>query len=194
MKNETVTIAVLALALGLQSGCASVTGAEDSQPLKPVASLDVPRYLGTWYEIAKYPNRFQKHCASDTRADYSLLDDGRLQVINRCVKADGSLSEAVGVARQIGSSDSPILKVRFAPAWLAFVPMVWGSYWVIDLDPQYQLAAVSEPKRKYLWVLSRTPEVDAEAYLQLLNRLEAGGFDLARLERSPQGGEGRTRR
>jgi apolipoprotein D and lipocalin family protein len=79
------------------------------------------------------------------------------------------------------------LQVRFAPAWLSWLPMVWGNYWVIDLDDGYQLVAVSEPKREFLWILSRTPKVSAEAYSALLERLKAQGFDLERLERSRQG-------
>ena len=77
---------------------------------------------------------------------------------------------------------SPTLKVRFAPAWLSFLPMVWGDYWVIDLDPDYQLAAVSEPGRDYLWILARTPTVSRQAYGALLDRLERQGFDLSKLE------------
>jgi apolipoprotein D and lipocalin family protein len=94
----------------------------------------------------------------------------------------------VGRARQDGPADSPKLEVRFAPAWLSWLPMVWGNYWVIDLDPAYQLVAVSEPSREYLWVLSRTPAVDAAAYQALLERLRAKGFDLTRLERAAQPG------
>jgi len=109
-----------------------------------------------------------------------------VQVRNRCVTADGQTTEALGAARQVGPSNSPKLEVRFAPAWLSFLPMVWGDYWVIDLDPQYQLVAVSEPQREYLWVLSRTPQVNAAAYQALLARLAQQGFDLRRLELSPQ--------
>lgn len=184
MKIKKTTYAALAFAFGLLAGCTSMAGSAGGEPLRTIPSLDVQRYLGTWYEIAKYPNRFQRQCASDTRAVYGLQDDGRIQVVNQCLREDGSLMEAVGVARQVGPPDSAQLKVRFAPAWLSFLPLVWGDYWVIDLDPEYRLVAVSEPKRAYLWVLSRTPEVDAEAYRQLLARLEARGFDLNRLERS----------
>ena len=155
-------------------------------PLATIASLDLNRYLGTWYEIAKYPNRFQRACAGDTRAEYRLLPDGRVQVTNRCRNADGGVDAAVGVARQIGAADSPKLKVRFAPAWLSFLPAVWGDYWVIDLDPAYQLAAVSEPRRRYLWILARTPQVDPAAYAALLERLVRQGFDPAKLERTVQ--------
>ncbi len=156
-------------------------------PLTTIEKLDVPRYLGTWFEIAKYPNWFQKKCISGTRANYSLQPNGKVGVLNRCVTKDGEVSEALGEARQIGDAASPRLEVRFAPAWLSFVPFVWGNYWVIDLDPDYQLVAVSEPKREYLWVLSRTPEVNPKAYAELLARLEKKGFDLSKLERTRQG-------
>ncbi|MER2551731.1 MAG: lipocalin family protein [Thauera sp.] len=177
-------LALALLALGLQGGLASPPAHAAADALQPIAALDVPRYMGTWHEIAKFPNWFQKKCASDTRADYSLLPNGRIQVINRCRAADGTLSEAVGEARQLGAADSPRLEVRFAPAWLSFLPMVWGDYWVIDLDPEYRLVAVSEPRREYLWVLSRTPTVGAQAYQRLVERLAARGFEVGKLERS----------
>jgi len=153
--------------------------------MRTIAALDVNRYLGTWYDIAHYPNRFQKQCAGDTSASYSLRDDGRVRVLNRCRKADGRESVAEGVARQVGGAGSPKLEVRFAPAILSFLPMVWGDYWVIDLDEHYQLSAVSEPSRKYLWILSRTRHVDAAAYQALLARLAAQGFDTSKLVLTP---------
>ena len=152
-------------------------------PLQTIASLDIQRYLGVWHEITKYPNQFQAKCVSDTSATYSLSQDGTVRVVNRCKTADGGMAEAIGEARQVGGPDSPKLKVRFAPAWLAFLPMVWGNYWVIDLDEDYRLVAISEPTRRYLWVLSRAPTVDAEAYQALLKRLGAQGFDLSKLEK-----------
>ncbi|MBE0587753.1 MAG: lipocalin family protein [Hydrogenophaga sp.] len=179
----------LALALALLSPlAASAQTSAPPEPLQTIARLDVGRYLGTWYEIAKYPNRFQRQCVADTSAQYRLRDDGQLDVINRCRQASGEVAEAVGRARQIGAADSPKLKVRFAPAWLSWLPMVWGNYWVIDLDTNYQLVAVSEPKREYLWVLSRTPTVEAAAYQALLGRLREKGFDLSKLEKSAKPG------
>lgn len=154
--------------------------------LRPVAALDVPRYMGTWFEIAKFPNRFQKPCVGATKADYSLRPDGLVQVTNRCRLATGAVSEAIGVARQLGAATSPKLEVRFAPAWLSWLPFVWGDYWVIDLDASYQLVAVSEPTRAYLWVLARTPHVDPAAYQALLDRLALKGFDVSKLEVTPQ--------
>ncbi|HQR84910.1 MAG: lipocalin [Polynucleobacter sp. 24-46-87] len=155
-------------------------------PVKTIPSLDVPRYLGTWYEIAKFPNWFQKKCVSNTKAVYSLKDDGKLKVLNSCKTASGEVSEAQGTARQMGASDSPKLEVRFAPDWLSFLPLVWGDYWVIDLDSQYQVAAVSDPRREYLWVLSRTPQLDAAVYDALLKRLQEQQFDIRKLELTQQ--------
>lgn len=186
IKNLKTTTFALLLAAGVQSACTTTADTASSEPLQSIPTLDVARYMGTWHEIAKYPNRFQQQCVSNTQAEYSLQGAGRVQVINRCQTSDGSVAEAVGTARQVGPADSSQLKVRFAPAWLSWLPMVWGDYWVIDLDPAYQLVAVSEPRREYLWVLSRAPAVDEQAYRRLLARLEARGFDVQRLERSPQ--------
>jgi apolipoprotein D and lipocalin family protein len=154
-------------------------------PLQTVPALDVPRYMGTWHEIAKYPNWFQKKCVSSTQATYSLQGDGRVQVLNRCKTDKGEWSEALGAARQIGEPTSAQLKVRFAPEWLSFIPMVWGDYWIIDLDSDYQWVVVSEPQREYLWILSRTPQMPAATYQTLLGKLDKLGFDLKRLEVSP---------
>lgn len=153
-----------------------------------IPALDVPRYMGTWYEIAKFPNWFQRKCVSDTRAQYTAQPNGSVQVFNSCAKADGQRIDALGLAQQVGEANSPKLKVRFAPAWLSWLPLVWGEYWVIDLDPDYQLAAVSDSKREYLWVLSRTPQVQAATYEALLIRLKAQGFDTQKLEFTPQKG------
>jgi apolipoprotein D and lipocalin family protein len=155
-------------------------------PIVTIAKLDVPRYMGTWYEIAKFPNRFQTKCVANTRARYLLQTDGSVQVLNSCMTADGSSIDALGLAKQIGDATSPKLQVRFAPAWLSLLPMVWGDYWVIDLDADYQLAAVSDATREYLWVLSRTPQVNAKAYDALLDRLKAQHFDVQKLERTTQ--------
>lgn len=174
-------------ALLLASLCAvPALAADTARPLQPIESLVVPRYMGVWYEIAKFPNEFQKKCIGDTSATYSLDNDGRVKVVNRCRTADGKYDTADGVARQLGATTSPKLKVRFAPAILSFIPMVWGDYWVVDLDEKYQLAAVSEPKREYLWVLSRTPQVAPAEYDALLARLTAQGLDVSKLVRTPQ--------
>lgn len=169
---------LLAFACGLT---APPTGAAD---LQAVPSLDLPRYMGRWYEIAKFPNRFQADCVSDTSAEYRLQPDGTVAVRNACRLATGAMKSADGQARPIGPAPSAQLQVRFAPAWLSWLPWVWGDYWVIDLDADYQLVAVSEPSREYLWVLARQPQVTPAAYDALLQRLQGQGLDTRKLERS----------
>lgn len=153
-------------------------------PLQPIASLDLPRYMGRWYELARYPNRFQSQCTGAATADYSLLPKGTVRVVNQCPQSGGKVDEAIGEARRVGPEGSPTLQVRFAPAWLSFLPQVWGHYWVVELDPAYQLAVVSEPQREYLWVLSREPGLPAAQWTALNARLQALGFEPARLIRS----------
>lgn len=179
---------VCAWTCGLFLMAYGVVRAESSAALQPIASLEVPRYLGRWYEIAKFPNIFQRTCVADTSAAYTLTPQGHLQVLNQCRTASGQIAQAVGLAKQVGGDQSPKLKVRFAPEWLSFLPLVWGDYWVIDLDAQYQWAAISEPGRAYLWILSRQPTMDDTVYDALLQRLKSQGLEVARLEKSPQTG------
>lgn len=178
-------ISILGLLL-IGLGSSQVMAQQGDQSVKTIAALDVPRYLGTWYEIAKFPNWFQKKCVSNTKAVYTTKPDGNLRVLNSCKTATGETSEAEGLARQIGAKDSPKLEVLFAPEWLSFLPLVWGDYWVIDLDPQYQVAAVSDPRREYLWVLSRSPQLDPKVYADLLQRLTQQQFDIQKLELTSQ--------
>ena len=172
-------LVLAALALPLAAAAQAAPAA-----LVPVASVDLERYMGRWHELARFPNRFQSDCSGPATADYALQPGGRVQVINRCPQAGGKVDEAVGEARRVGSAGSPKLEVRFAPAWLSWLPMVWGNYRVIDLDPAYQLAVVSEPTREYLWVLSRQPQIDAATWAALMARLQDKGFDLSRLQRA----------
>ena len=112
------------------------------------------------------------------------MPDGSIKVLNQCRVENGQVDQAIGMARQVGSASSAKLEVRFAPAWLSFLPFVWGDYWVVDLDDKYELAAVSEPSRKYLWILSRSPTVDESRYAALLGRLTSMGFDTGKLEKT----------
>lgn len=182
--------AILFCLCSLNAVASDVSAENDRQPtqsgLNTISDLDLPRYMGTWFEIAKLPNWFQRKCVGGTKAEYSLKKDGMVQVINRCRVESGDMIEAMGAAKQIGSATSPTLKVRFAPEWLSFLPFVWGDYWVVDLDKDYQLVAVSEPKKEYLWILARTPKIDHEDYKNLLTRLSQKGFDLRKLELTKQ--------
>ncbi len=144
-------------------------------PLQAVSHVDLTRYAGTWYEIASYPQRFQKGCTATT-AVYSLGKDGVIQVVNRCNRdaLDGRETIARGRARVIDRETNAKLKVSF------FWPF-WGDYWIIDLDPEYRYAVVGHPNRKYLWILSRTRTMDPLVYSGILERLTAQGYDIAKL-------------
>ncbi len=152
-------------------------------PVRPVADVDLTRFAGRWYEVARFPNWFQKKCVAETTADYSLLPDGRIRVVNACRTADSKITTAEGEARVAGRSST--LKVRFAPRFLRFLPFVWGDYWILDLTPDYGAALVGSPDRKYLWILSRTPKLDDATYARLVAAATAQGFEAQRLVKSP---------
>jgi apolipoprotein D and lipocalin family protein len=154
--------------------------AERAAPLSTVTSVDLARYLGKWYEIASYPAWFQKGCTGST-ADYSLLPDGRIRVVNRCFKGslDGPLKRSSGKAEVVDKATHAKLKVWF------FWPFK-GDYWIIDLDPDYQWAVVGVPSRKYLWILSRTPTLDGAVYDGILRRVIEKGYDPTRLNLTVQ--------
>jgi len=155
--------------------------------VRSVPTLDLTRYAGRWFEVARYPNRFQKSCANDVTAEYALRPDGRITVVNECRRADGSQIRAEGVARLAEPNGPPSqLKVRFAPAWLSFIPAVWGNYWVIDLAPDYSYAVVGDPSRDYLWILSRTPVLPDSQMDAARSAAAANGFDLGKLVATPQ--------
>ncbi len=155
--------------------------------LKVVPNVDLEKYSGTWFEIARLPNKFQNKCAGNVTATYKLLEDGKISVINRCKKNDGSIIEAEGIAK-LANKNGPNskLKVRFAPAILSFLPFVWGDYWIIELSADYTYAVVGEPKRNYLWVLSRTPQIDEELYNNLLEKIKLHGYDVNKLVKTRQ--------
>ena len=162
-----------------------MTSAAGSQ-VKSISEFDVSRYMGTWYEIAKLPNWFQRKCVQGTQARYKILGPAQIEVNNKCTTASGEEIQAIGLARPNGSGLPAQLEVRFAPEWTAWLPMVWGAYWVLDLDPDYQLAAVGDPSKSYLWILSRAPIVSAERYDAVLKRLSLMGFDITKLEKTRQ--------
>jgi apolipoprotein D and lipocalin family protein len=175
-------------ALGLLAAwiALSATPLAQEAPLRVVPDLDYTRYSGTWYEIARLPNRFQRKCVGDVRADYSLRDDGRLTVTNRCRTEDGTIDGATGEARPVKGQPPSVLEVRFAPAFLTFLPFVWGDYQVIDLGSDYEYAVVGTPDRKYLWILARRPQLDDATYEAILGRAASQGFDTGALIKTSQ--------
>jgi apolipoprotein D and lipocalin family protein len=167
------------LALALASSAAAA-----AESLATVGEVDLARYAGRWFEVARYPNRFQQQCVADTTATYALRDDGNVSVVNRCRTRDGS-DEANGVARRVdGRTDR--LEVSFLPAALRWLPVGWGSYWIIDLAADYRYAVIGEPSRQFLWVLSRTPRLADDDRREILSRLPGHGYEPKRLVDSPQ--------
>ena len=162
-----------ALACFFLFACSTTTKRLDLSPLQTVNTLEVDRYLGTWYEIASFPQSFQKGC-SNTTATYNLREDGLIEVVNRCTRK-GKETEARGRARVVDTADPTKLQVSF------FGPF-WGDYWVIDLGSAYEYAVVGHPGRDYLWILSRTPTMAPEIYEGILARLEAKQYELDRLQ------------
>ncbi len=153
-----------------------------SVPVQAIARLDRKRYLGTWHEIARLPVFFERHCDRKVIAHYSANGDGTIKVHNVCTREDGRTIAADGLVRSGRRRKPAELKVRFAPWWLGWLPFVWANYWVIALDVQdYRWAMVGEPRRKYLWILSRDPSIDRVTFENLKARAQDMGYSLAPL-------------
>jgi apolipoprotein D and lipocalin family protein len=151
-----------------------------AQTLQTVSKVDLKKYAGKWYEIASYPQYFQKNCHCTT-AEYTLSDKGYVIVENRCNKdsVNGKQSYIKGKAFVEEGSENAKLKVQF------FWPFK-AKYWIIDLANDYSYAVVSHPNRKYLWILSRTSKMDDKVYQQIIARLQSTGFDLSKLQITEQ--------
>jgi len=183
-------LTLLALSTTRTARAGTVAGPADGAPLmraplQVVAPVDLKRYAGLWHEQARLPNRFQKQCTGPVTAEYTLLDDGTVEVRNRCILADGGFDESIGSARVVPVAGQPgagRLEVRFAPEWLSWLPVVWGDYWILKLDRDYQVALVGTPNRKYLWVLSRAPRLDADLLQAELDYARTLGFDVDQVE------------
>ncbi len=180
--SQSVMPVVLSLCgLVLVAGCtASTTERLRLPPLETVAHVELSRYLGTWYEIANFPQSFQRGCTATT-ATYTLRSDGDVDVLNRCRKGsvDGEEKSALGRARVVEHATNAKLEVSF------FRPF-WGDYWIIHLADDYSYAVVGHPGRDYLWILARTPTMTEATYLGIVDRLQAQGYETSRLVRTVQ--------
>ena len=172
-------LGTLFLAMGAIWGAKPVHAVGEA-PLDVAPSVDLTRYAGKWYEIARLPNRFQRDCAGNTTATYTLRPDGKITVLNECRTADGRPKAAKGTAR-VADAKGPNTKLKVTFFW----PFS-GNYWIIDLDPEYRWAVVGEPGRRYLWILSRVPQMDTVLYQQIVERVKQRGFDTEKLLRTRQ--------
>lgn len=154
--------------------------------LEAVKTFDLGKYAGTWYEIAAFPNKFQKSCVGNITVKYVLKGEGAFDAVNQCVEKDGRTKEAKGSGKLTDTTGGAKMKIRFAPGIFSFLSTVWENYWLIDLGPEYDYAVIGEPKRRYLWVLSRDPEMSDALYQQILRRVEEKGYNPAMLVKTPQ--------
>ncbi|MEO1137660.1 MAG: lipocalin family protein [Pseudomonadota bacterium] len=164
--------AIAFLALFAVAACASPpVNRDDAAPLTTVDFVDTERYLGKWYEIARFPNQFEKNCEGVT-AEYARRDDGLIAVVNTCRKGapDGKKEVAKGRARIVDEETNAKLEVSF------FGPF-WGDYWVIGLTEDYSLAMVGEPSGRYLWILARTPTIPDDLRDAALRDLQGMGYN-----------------
>jgi apolipoprotein D and lipocalin family protein len=165
-----------ALLAGL--ACVSIS-AQAETPVVSVAAVDLARYVGKWYEIGSFPMFFQRQCIGDTTAEYALTADGEVAVTNRC-RTESGFDQAEGKATVVDGSGNARLKLSF------FWPFR-SDYWVIGLDADYRWAVVGNPNRKYLWVLSRTPQLPASLLEAALKAAASQGFDMTQLNYTAQG-------
>ncbi len=159
---------------------------DNKTELQTVSSVDVKRFAGKWFEIARYPNKFQKKCVGNTTATYATKADGKIAVVNQCVLKDGILGRAEGEAKFADEVSNAKFKMSFASKYKSFLSADWEDYWIVDLDENYQYAAASDPKRENLWILSRTPEMKDAVYQNILRRVEKLGFNPGKLMKTPQ--------
>jgi apolipoprotein D and lipocalin family protein len=176
----------LSLVLILQGLMAVMIYSQTDVQLKTVNSVDLKQYGGKWFEIARYSNKFQKMCVGNTTATYTVKENKEIEVLNECLEKSGKINKAVGKAKIIDKTTNAKLEVRFAPRYLSFLPQVWGDYWIIDLDRDYQYAVIGDPKREYFWILSRKPEMNDATYQAILRRAEANGFNPGKVYKTPQ--------
>ena len=150
---------------------------DNKPPLTTVSHVDPHRYSGTWYEIARYKNWFQRNCQSDTTANYSLRADGKIDIVNTCRETNGKMKTARGTAKVYDQDTNAKLRVTF------FWPFS-GNYWIVSLGDDYEYAVIGEPDRKYLWILSRTPQMDEQKYQRILQQVRDLGYDPGKLQKT----------
>jgi apolipoprotein D and lipocalin family protein len=169
------SLVAIGAVIALMSGGVTSFGDETGEPPVPVSTVDLTRYVGKWFELAKIPNRFQKQCVGGTTAVYTLRDDGRIDVLNSCRKENGDIQEAKGLARVVDTLTNSRLEVSFFS--ILGIRPVWGDYWILGLGENYEYAIVGSPDRKYGWILSRTSQQPPAVLERIWAIVRDQGFD-----------------
>ena len=149
-----------------------------AKPLPTVEKVELDKYLGVWYEVARKPMFFERKCAFNVTATYTLNENGNIVVDNKCADQDGDLQQSLGEAFVVNAPFNSKLKVSFLPEGVRWIPIGRGDYWILKLDEDYQTVLVGEPRRKYLWVLSRIPNPKKEIIHEYLNYAKSLGYDI----------------
>ena len=149
-----------------------------NKPLHTVEKVELDKYLGVWYEVARKPMYFQNKCDRDVSATYTLNENGNIGVDNRCYTKDGQLNQSIGEAFIQNAPFNTKLKVSFLPESVRWLPVGRGDYWVLKIDDAYQTVLVGEPRRRYLWVLSRSAQTDQAVVKEYLNYAQSTGYDI----------------
>ena len=161
----------------------TTTRAESAAP-QAVDQVDIQQYAGKWYEIAHLPMYFQRKCIANITAQYSVNADQTIGVLNSCRIANGEIISSEGVAYSQNQGNSK-LKVSFLPKGLRWIPFTKGHYWLLQVDPEYKVALVGGPSHKYLWILSREPQLDEATYKSYLETAKHYGYDVTKLIKLP---------
>ena len=183
---QAVLLTILIIGAGLATQL-PVKSWADKTGLKTVASVDLSRYMGKWYEIAAIPMYFERNCHGETTAEYTLLPDGLVKVVNSCDTASHKRIAAEGRAKVTDAKTNARLKVTFLN-WFGWRWFAGGDYWITDLARDYSYVLIGHPSRKYAWILSRTPSLPNETLEALSVKLKAQGYNPCDLVSQKQAG------
>ncbi len=164
--------------------CLSFTAQAETVTPRAVNQVDIQKYAGKWYEIAHLPMYFQRKCVSNISAQYTVNADQTMGVLNSCRIENGEMISSEGVAYPQNQGNSK-LKVSFLPPGLRWIPFTRGHYWVLRVDMEYKVALVGGPSTKYLWILSREPQLDEAIYQSYLETAKYYGYDITKLIKLP---------
>lgn len=183
-----VTSASLFLPLLATSPLGATAQGTQPRPVEAVPRLDLDRFMGQWFEIARTPNSHERECARDVVSTYERISDAAVDIASACRHTDGEEERGNVIAHVRDPVSKSKLELRYAPRALGWLPFVWDDYWVLTIAPTYAYALIGEPSRESLWILARTPTLDDATYDELVAVAAAQGFDTGKLARTPQSG------